>query len=71
MLDVGGWDDLSWKVEPLSEVVKTLWGKGVVVVLPAELGLEVASRGEGLASLQDLRVYQSQVRRVVDVCALT
>jgi hypothetical protein len=36
-------------VEPLAEVVETLGGEGVVVVLPREAGLEVAARGQGLA----------------------
>lgn len=52
---MGGRDDLSWEVEPFSEVVKALWGEGVVVVLPGELGLEVASGGEGLSCLYDLK----------------
>jgi len=34
LLDVGSWDNLSGEMEPLSEVVETLWGEGVVVVLP-------------------------------------
>jgi hypothetical protein len=34
LLDVGGRDDLSWEMEPLAEVVETLRGEGVVVVLP-------------------------------------
>lgn len=54
LLDVGLRNDLSWEMEPLAEVVETLWGEGVVVPLPRELGLEVAAGGEGLASLDDL-----------------
>jgi hypothetical protein len=33
LLDVGGGDNLSGEVEPLAQVVKTLGGEGVVVVL--------------------------------------
>jgi hypothetical protein len=33
LLDVGGGNNLSGEVEPLAEVVKTLGGEGVVVVL--------------------------------------
>ena len=77
LLDVGGRDDLSGKVEPFAEVVKTLYwfvrgypfsycnfvfvarktylgGEGVVVVLPRELGLDVATGVQRLASLDDL-----------------
>lgn len=54
LLDVGLGDDLGREVEPLAEVVKTLGGEGVVVPLPGELGLEVATGGQGLASLNDL-----------------
>lgn len=54
LLDVGGGDDLGREVKPLAQVVQTFGGQGVVVVLPGELGLEVTSRGEGLASLDDL-----------------
>lgn len=49
-----GWDDLSGQVEPFAKVVESLGGEGVVVPLPGELGLEVATRGEGLAGLDDL-----------------
>jgi hypothetical protein len=54
LLDVGLGNDLGWEVEPLAEVVEALWGEGVVVPLPRELGLEVAARGQGLAGLGDL-----------------
>ena len=42
-------DDLSGQVEPLAEVVETLGGEGVVVVLPREAGLDVAAAGQRLA----------------------
>jgi hypothetical protein len=54
LLDVGRRDNLSWQVKPFAEVVETFGGQGVVIVLPRELGLEVAARGERLASLDDL-----------------
>lgn len=54
LLDVGCWDNLSGEMQPFTEVVKTLGGQSVVVVLPRELGLEVSARGQGLASLDDL-----------------
>lgn len=41
-------------MEPLAEVVETSGGQGVVVVLPAELGGEVAAGGERLSGLDDL-----------------
>jgi hypothetical protein len=79
LLDVGGRDNLSGEVEPLTEVVKTLkvenlenrssflilaigWsqtylgGEGVVVVLPGELGLDIATGVEGLQSLDHVEV---------------
>lgn len=54
LLDVGGGNNLSGEVEPLAEVVKTLGGEGVVVVLPRELGLDVAAGVKRLQSLDDL-----------------
>jgi len=56
LLDVGSGNDLGGEVEPLPEVVETLGGEGVVVVLPRELGLDVAARGQGLESLDDKEV---------------
>jgi len=53
---VGLGDDLSGQVEPLAEVVETLGGEGVVVVLPREAGLDVAAAGQRLASLDDVKV---------------
>lgn len=54
LLDVGGGDNLGGEVEPLAEVVKTLGGEDVVVVLPRELGLDEAAGVQRLASLDDL-----------------
>lgn len=56
LLDVGGGDNLGGKVKPLAEVVETLGGQGVVVVLPRELGLDIAAGGERLAGLDDEQV---------------
>lgn len=43
LLDVSSRDDLSRDVEPFAEVVETLGGEGVVVVLPGETGLDVSA----------------------------
>lgn len=56
LLDVGSWDNLGWEMEPLAQVVETLWGEGVVVVLPRELGLDETTGGERLAGLDDVQV---------------
>ena len=61
LLDVGGRNDLSGEVKPLPEVVETLGGEGVVVVLPRELGLDVATRGQGLAGLDDEEVADANL----------
>ena len=57
LFDVSCGDDLSWQVEPFSEVFETFGGQGVVVVLPGEPGLEVAAGGQGLAGFDDLEYY--------------
>jgi hypothetical protein len=49
LLDVRLGYDLGGEMEPLAEVVETLRGEGVVVVLPWEAGLDVAARGQRLA----------------------
>lgn len=56
LLNVGSGNDLSGQVKPFAKVVKTLGGQGVVVVLPRELGLDIAARVQGLASLDDKEV---------------
>lgn len=56
LLDVCGRDDLGGEVEPFTEVVETLGGEGVVVVLPRELGLDVSARVQGLEGLDDEQV---------------
>lgn len=56
LLDVGSRNDLSGEVKPFAKVVETLGGQGVVVVLPRELGLDVAAGVEGLKSLDNEQV---------------
>lgn len=56
LLDVRSGDNLSGEVKPFSEVVETLGGESVVVVLPGELGLDVAAGGERLAGLDNVEV---------------
>lgn len=56
LLDVGGRNDLGGEVKPLAEVVETLGGEGVVVVLPRELSLDIAAGVERLAGLDDEEV---------------
>lgn len=49
-------DNTLGKVEVLSEVLNTLVGEGVVVVLPRELGLDETLGGQRLKSLDDVKV---------------
>lgn len=56
LLDVCGGNDLGGQVEPFAEVVETLGGEGVVVVLPGELSLDVAAGVQRLESLDDEEV---------------
>ena len=56
LLDVGGRNNLGGKVKPFAEVVETLGGQGVVVVLPRELSLDIAAGSQRLASLDDIEV---------------
>lgn len=56
LLNVGSGNDLSGEVKPFAEVVETLGGQGVVVVLPRELGLDIAARVERLHSLDNEQV---------------
>jgi len=71
LLDVGSWDNLSGKVEPLAEVVETLWGEGVVVVLPRELGLDITTGGEGLESLDHVEVLGVNVWVLWEIVVLS
>ena len=61
LLDVRGGNNLGGEVQPFAKVVETLGGQGVVVVLPRELGLDIAARGEGLASLDDEQVLDVDI----------
>ena len=56
LLNVGSGNDLSGEVKPFAEVVETLGGQGVVVVLPRELSLDIAARVERLQSLDNEQV---------------
>lgn len=56
LLDVRLGHDLGGQVQPFAQVVEAFGGQGVVVPLPAELGLEVAARGQRLAGLDDEEV---------------
>lgn len=49
------------EVEPVTEVVNTLIGERVVVVLPHELGLDETLGVEGLHGLNDVEVLDVQV----------
>jgi hypothetical protein len=62
LLDVGSRNDLSGEVKPFAKVVETLGGQGVVVVLPRELGLDIAARVERLQSLDDEQVLGVDIR---------
>lgn len=56
LLDVSGGHNLSREMEPFAEVVETLGGQRVVIVLPREAGLDIAAGVEGLEGLDDLFV---------------
>jgi len=56
LLDVRSRDNLSGKVEPFTEIIETLRGESVVVVLPRELSLDVAPGGKRLAGLDNVEV---------------
>ena len=46
LLDMCGGHDLSRQVKPLAKIVEPLWCESIVIVLPRELGLEIAARGQ-------------------------
>jgi hypothetical protein len=54
LLDVCGRHDFGGQVKPFPEVIETFRGQSVVVVLPGELGLEVTTGSQRLASFDDL-----------------
>ncbi len=57
LLDVCRRDDLSRKMQPFAEVLEAFGSQSVVVVLPGESSLEVATRGEGLTCFDHLKQY--------------
>ena len=56
LLDMGSRNNLCGKVKPFAQIVETLGGEGIVVVLPGKLSLDVAAGGERLAGLDDVEV---------------
>lgn len=52
----GLWQDTLWDMQVLSQVLNTLIGESVVVVLPRELSLDVTLRGQRLESLDNVQV---------------
>ena len=63
LLQVSRRNNFGGEVQPFAEVVETSGGQGVVVVLPRELSLKVATGGERLASLDDLFKYTPKTNR--------
>lgn len=70
LLNVGGRNNLGGEVKPFAEVVKALGGQRVVVVLPRELGLDIAARGQGLASLDNEQVLDVDIGVLGEVVVL-
>lgn len=56
VLQVGSWDNVLRQVQVVSQELNTFLSQGVVVVLPGELGLDVALGGQGLQGLDDVQV---------------
>ena len=54
LLDVGGWNDLGGEMEPFAKILEAFWSQGVIVPLPRELSLEVATGCKRLTSFDDL-----------------
>jgi len=67
LLDVSGGHNLGRQVQPLAEVVEAFGRQGVVVVLPRELRLDVASRVERLAGLDHEEVLGVDFRVLREV----
>jgi hypothetical protein len=61
LFDVCCRNDLRREMEPFTEVVETLRGKGVVVPLPGELRLKVATGCERLAGFDYLAEESASV----------
>lgn len=53
---MGSRNDLGRQVKPFPEVIETLGGQGVVIILPRKLSLYIAAGSEGLSSLDDEQV---------------
>ena len=70
LLDVGSRNDLGRKVKPFAEVIETLGGESVVVVLPRELSLDIAAGGERLAGLNNEEVLGVNVVVLGEVVVL-
>jgi hypothetical protein len=56
LLDVSRGDNLSGKVEPFAEVVETFGCESIVVILPRELGLDIATGSKRLAGLDNVEI---------------
>ena len=56
VLQVGGWDNVLRQVQVVSQELNTFFSQGVVVVLPRELGLDVALGGQRLQGLDHVQV---------------
>ena len=57
----GGWDNLSWQVQVVSQVLDTFVGQVPVVMLPSKSLGDIASRGERLKSLDDVQVWNGNL----------
>ena len=56
LLDVSRGDNLSGHVEPFAEVVETFRSESIVVILPRELGLDIATGSKRLARLDNVEI---------------
>lgn len=70
LLDMRSRDNLSGKVEPFAEIVETFRSESVVVVLPRELGLDIATGSERLAGLDNIEVLGVDVVVLWEVVVL-
>jgi hypothetical protein len=70
LLDVGSGNDLGGQVKPFPEVVQSLRGEGIVVVLPRKLGLDETTGCERLAGLDNEEVLRVNVVVLWEVVVL-
>jgi hypothetical protein len=70
LLDVRSRNDFGGEMQPFSEIVETLGGESVVVVLPRELSLHISTRVERLACLDNKEVLRVDVRVLRQVVVL-